>query len=136
MKRPEAIMEMKPGRYFLGVWYFSNSEMLQNRDWMGVVFEDQGDDHWCLRYRHEYYHSAAPRDREDVRSGDEFDMDPKPEAEVIAKTHEIVKIMAAMGHFEEPEFVYPGTDDTETIVEKLKGKDRVHVKIIELDRHG
>jgi hypothetical protein len=49
----EAFIEVKEGRYFIGIWLLGGAGFRQ--DCIGTIYRDQGETTWQLRYRFRYY---------------------------------------------------------------------------------
>lgn len=58
-------IEIKEGRYFLGLWFVSGSN---TRDWLCAAYHDEGSDEWNVRYRFRYYKDDKNDDSADDKS--------------------------------------------------------------------
>lgn len=83
-ERAVGLLDMKPGRYFVGVWFVSGGE--RQMDWMATLFRDPGETRWTMRSRFRYYDPASrdPHDGTDERSNYEGSIEGS-DKEVMAK---------------------------------------------------
>ena len=126
------IVEIKEGRYFIGIWYCydATNPALKDQDWMAAIFRDAGEDVWHMRYRHKYYNSPDPFDEKDRRSTYSGTMRGKTEQEMIAIMEAAVAEICRVSGFRK-DFVYCGTDDSSAIIDRLTSRPWAHMKVVE-----
>lgn len=129
MSEPWAVLDVKPGRYFVGVWFVSGGE--RQMDWMATLFRDPGETRWTMRSRFRYYAPASkdPNDGKDERSNHEGAIEGS-EKEVMAKIDYVANALVTASGMQ-LDYVPMMTDDAEAIIERLRSKPWCHVKLRE-----
>lgn len=135
---PTIILEMKPGRYFVGVWFAGNGT---TADWMAALFRDEqpiqpfstGEFRWEFRFRFKYYHPDYDKqafDTKDDRSNFQVKGFVGTEAHVLGLCEKIAAIVF-LELYQKTDFVLLMTSDAATIIERLKTRPWCHVRMTE-----